>query len=58
MNAQVKPKWAKTITEVDQIECLALADMLIDRANACSTEQSALRAFLMTVAEKLKELAK
>lgn len=58
MNAQPKPAWVKTISEIDRIECLALAEMNLERAAACNPQQTALRTFLQLNAKKFQELAK
>jgi hypothetical protein len=46
------------LTPRDQLQCLVLAQMNIERAEACTPEQAALQAFLLMNSKLLLELAK
>jgi len=49
---------AATITPHDQLQCLVLAQMNIERAENCTKEQVALQAFFLMNSNLLLELAK
>jgi hypothetical protein len=54
----IAEKRGPALTPHDQLQCLVLAQMNIERAECCTPEQAALQAFFLMNSNLLLELAK